>query len=279
MNILINTGILLVSFYVLFFVGKFVHDKIHREYNLVDELVKKDNPALALSLAGYYLGLVISIGGSIAGPSNGIISDFLDIVLYGTLSIVLLNLSWFVCDKIILWKFRVSDELIRDQNQGTGAVTLGVFIASGFLIYGSVTGEGGNIWTAAGFWAIGQVMLILAGLIYNFITPFDIHEEIEKDNVAAGVSFSGYLIGTGLIIGLSAEGDFYSWSYNAKLYIGYALLGLLFLPIVRILTDKVLLPTEKLSKEIAGQEVPNVGAGYIEAFSYVAAALAINWCI
>ena len=279
MDIIINSAILLISFYVLFFIGKFLNDKIHREYDIAEELVKKDNPALALSLAGYYLGLVISIGGSIAGPSNGIISDFLDIVIYGTTAIILLNLSWFVCDKLILNRFRISDELIRDQNQGTGAVTFGVCVASGFLIYGSVSGEGGNIWTALAFWGVGQVILVIAGILYNFITPYDIHKEIEKDNVAAGVSFAGYLIATGLIIGLSAEGDFYSWAYNLKKYVGYTLLCLVLLPIVRILTDKVLLPTESLSKEIAGQEKPNVGAAYIEGFSYIAAALAVYWCI
>jgi uncharacterized membrane protein YjfL (UPF0719 family) len=279
MDIIIHSGVLLFSFYAIFFIGKFINDKLNKSYNIVHELVKNDNPALALSLAGYYLGLVIAIGGAVAGPSNGLISDFLDITIYGLLAVVLLNLSTFICDKVILYKFKVSDELIRDQNQGTGAVSFGVCIASGFLIYGAVSGEGGSIWTAIGFWAIGQVILILAGKIYNFILPYDIHEEIEKDNVAAGVSFGGLLIGTGLIIGLSAEGDFYSWSYNIKQYVIYALIGLLLMPFVRFLTDKLLLPTESLSKEIAGQEKPNVGAAYIEGFSYIAAALAVNWCI
>ncbi len=279
MDIIINSLILLASFYLLFFVGKVVNDKLHREYNLVEELVKKDNPALALAVSGYYLGLAISIGGAVAGPSEGIISDFLDIIIYGTLSIILLNLSWFICDKIILYKFKISEELIRDQNQGTGAVTFAICIASGFLLYGSVTGEGGDIITAAGFWLIGQIILIIAGILYNFITPYDIHEEIEKDNAAAGISFGGFLIATGLIIGIAAEGDFYSWSYNISQYVRYAVLGLILLPLVRIITDRVLLPSESLSKEIAGQDNPNIGAAYIEAVSYIAAALAVCWCV
>jgi len=45
------------------------------------------------------------------------------------------------------------------------------------------------------------------------------------------------------------------------------------------MTDKVLLPTVKLTDEIANQEVPNVGAAYIEAFAYIAAAFIIYWCI
>ena len=108
--------------------------------------------------------------------------------------------------------FRISDELIRDWNQGTGAVSCGVSIATGIIIYGSVSGSGGTIWTATGFWALGQIILIIAVMIYNWITPYNVHDEIEKDNVAAGVSLGGAIIGIGIIVGLAAEGDFESWS-------------------------------------------------------------------
>jgi uncharacterized membrane protein YjfL (UPF0719 family) len=116
-------------------------------------------------------------------------------------------------------------------------------------------------------------------LVYNLITPYDIHHEIEADNVAAGVSLAGALVAMGAIIGLAAEGDFESWSQNLPIYLAYAVSGLVLLPLVRLITDKVLLPTVKLTDEIAGQEKPNIGAAYIEAFSYVSAAFIIYWCV
>lgn len=265
--------------YLLFFIGKIVNDLLHKEYNLNHELVEKDNPALALAVAGYYFGLVLCFGGALAGPSNGIMEDLIDLCIYGLLSIILLNISWFLCDKLILYKFKISDELIRDHNQGTGAVSCSVSIASGLIIYGAVAGEGGNIWTAASFWAIGQIMLVAAGLIYNLITSYDVHKEIEKDNVAAGVSFAGALVAMGIVIGLAAEGDFESWSEDLYGFVAFALAGLVLLPFIRIITDKILLPFAKLTDEIAGQQKPNVGAAYIEAFSYIAAAFIICWCV
>lgn len=275
----ITAIILLVVFYVVFFIGKFINDLLHREYNLTEELVEKDNPAIALAVAGYYLGLVFAIGGTLVGPSLGIVEDILDICIYGMLSIVLINVSWFVCDKILLYQFKITDELIRDRNQGTGAVSCGVSVASGIIIFGAVSGEGGTIWTAVGFWALGQMILIFAVLLYNWITPYSVHDEIEKDNVAAGVSLGGAIIAMGIIVGLSAEGDFESWSEALPEFITVSMMGLLLLPIVRYLTDKVLLPSVKLSDEIANQQTPNVGAAYIEAFSYIAAALVISWCV
>lgn len=276
---LITAVVLLVVFYIVFFIGKLIHDLIHREYDLTEELVEKDNPAVALAVTGYYLGMVFAIGGSLVGPSMGIVDDILDICIYGFLSIFLLNVSWFICDKIMLYQFKISDELIHDWNEGTGAVSCGVSIATGIIIYGSVSGTGGTIWTATGFWALGQIILIIAVMIYNWITPYNVHDEIEKDNVAAGVSLGGAIIGIGIIVGLAAEGDFESWSESLPDFFLVSFIGLLLLPIIRFLTDRILFPTVRLTDEIANQEVPNVGASYIEAFSYIAAALVISWCV
>ncbi len=269
---------LLLGFFVVFFIGKKVNDLWHREYDLNEELVHKDNAALALTLVGYYGGMLMTIGGALHGPSHGFWRDLWDLFFYGMSGIVLLNLSWLICDKFLLPTFRVSDELIRDQNQGTGAVAGGVCLATGFILYGAITGEG-SFMTMLVFWASGQALLLLAGKLYCRMVNYDVHAEIEKDNVAAGVSFAGALIAMGLLVGLTAAQDFESWHETFVPFLIYSALGLCALPVVRWLTDKVLLVGESLSDEIARQDVPNIGAAYIEAFSYIAGALAIFWCV
>jgi len=274
------TGIILIAvFFIIFFIGKIVNDLLHREYKLTEELVEKDNPAMALAMVGYYFGLVLALGGTMTGPHTSIVDDILDLSIYGILGIILLNVSWFLCDKIILHQFKVSDELVRDKNQGTGAVTCAVSIASGLIIFGAISGTGGNIWTTIGYWALGQLMLMIAVKVYNLITPYNIHDEIEKDNVAAGVSLAGMIIGMGIVVGLAAQGDFSSWKEDLPPYLAISLFGLVILPVVRLLADKILLPTVKLTDEIVGQKTPNIGAAYIEAFSYIAAAFIIYWCV
>ena len=279
--------IYIAVFFLLLFAGKIFYNILHKEFDLNKELVENDNPAVSLAVTGYYAALVLSIGGTVVGPSHGLASDLIDLVMYGVLSIVLLNISVFLCDWIILRKFKIKDELLRDRNQGTGAVLFGVCVASGFIIFGSVSGRGGSIWTAVCFWLMGQILLVLAAKIYNIITPFDIHEEIEKDNVAAGISMCGAIIAVGIVVGLAAEGDFVSWQENIPDFISYAVLGLVSLPFIRLLTDWILVPGVKLSDEIIGlkpdksieQRGPNVGAAYIEAFAYIAGAFIIYWCI
>lgn len=279
LDTIISGIVILVAFFIIFFIGKFINDLLHREYKLKEELVEKDNAAIALTVTGHYLGLVLAIGGSVVGPDGGLFNNLLDLFIYGSLGIILLNISWFICDKIILSRFKVSDELIRDRNQGTGAVIAGMNIASGFIIFGSIQGQGGSIITALVYWALGQIVLIIGGLVFNWITPYDIHVEIEKDNVAVGVGFGGALIAIGAIIGLSAKHDFISWQESLSEFLFYAVIGLILLPVVRFLTDKILIPGVKLTDEIANQQEPNIGAAYIECFAYISAAFIIHWCI
>jgi len=274
------TGLIyLVSVFVLFIIGKFVFDKSHPRFKLQKELLEHDNFAMALAVVGYYFGLILVIGGVLIGPSSGWVDDLIDIFFYGLISIVLLNFSALISDKLILHKFDDTKEIIDDRNAGTGAVVAGNYIAVGLIIGGAISGEGGGLITAGVFWLLGQGALILAGLVYNWMTPFDVHGEVEKDNVAVGVAFAGGLIGIGNVIRISVSGDFISWQTNITDFFVYVVIGLVLLPIARLLTDKVLLPGARLTDELVNQEKPNVGAAAIEAFSYIAASMLIGWAV
>ncbi len=276
---LIATGIYLISAFILFWLGKLVKDLTTSSYSVRDELVEKDNAALGVAMAGYYFGLVMAIGGTLSGPSQGLENDLIDIGIYGVLSILLMNLSRLVNDGLILHGFKVRDELIDDQNAGTGVVVAASYIATGLVIFGAVSGEIGGIVTTVIFWALGQAALILAGLVYEWITPYSIHDEIEKDNVAAGVAFAGALVGIGIIVFHASAGDFISWTVNLQDFAIEVIAGLILLPIARFISDVILLPGQKLTDEIANQEHPNLAAGFIEATSYIGASFLIVWSL
>ncbi len=269
----------LAASFVLFAVGKLIYSLFHRDINVGSELVEKDNLAFAISHAGYFSGMVIAIGGALSGPSMEIIMDLYDILIYGLLSIILLNISLFICDKIILSKFSTRKEIIEDQNAGTAVVEAAVSIGTGLIIFAAVSGEGGSIVTALGYWAIGQIVMLLVTVVYNLITPYDIHEHIEKDNVAAGVGFAGAILALSNVIRSALMGDFYSWTETFSDLWLYLVVGLISLPVVRFLADKILLPGRKLTDEIVNQEKPNVGAAVIAAFAYIGGSMFICWSL
>ena len=260
---------------VLVVIGKWVYTALHRGFVLRTQLLEKDNLAIALTIAGYYLGLAIVLGGVVSGPGSGMLTEnVIDVVIFGLLAIVLLNLSGWINDKIIFSRFDNQKEIIQDRNIGMGAIEGGNHVAVGLITAGALSGEGGLL-SGAVFWVLGQVGLIVAALMYNKMTSFDLHHEIERDNTAVGVAFAGVLIGFGNIIRLAGEGDFVSWTQSLSEFGYYAVVGLLLLPAVRLFADKVLLPGARLTDELV-QDVPNVGVGAIEATTYLAASILIG---
>lgn len=269
--------------FAIFLIGKFIYQLLHPSFKVKEELVKKDNFAFAIAHVGYYIGLLFSIGSAIVGPSNGLVNDVIDITVYGLLAIVLLNISIFLSDYLILRKFSIRKEIIEDQNAGTGVVEGAVSVASGLIIFGAVSGESGNllfgILTAVVFWAFGQVALIVTTRIYNWITPYDLHEHIEKDNVAVGVGFAGAIIAIANLIRFGLTGDFDGWLPTFTKAGFELVVGIVLLPVMRLITDKILLPGERLTDEIINQEKPNVGAALVEAFAYIGGSVLITWCL
>ena len=260
---------------VLLVIGKLVYDGLHRRFVLRTELVEKDNLAVALAVAGYYLGLVIVLGGVVSGPASfNMFDDVIGLVIFGVLGIVLLNLSAWINDKVVFSKFDNEKEIVEDRNAGMGAGEGGNYVAVGLITAGAMSGEGGLL-PGLIFWVLGLVALIVAGLLYDKITSYDLHEQIEKDNVAVGVAFAGVLVGFGNIIRLAGDGDFVSWNESLTEFGYYTVVGLILLPLIRIFADKVLLPGASLSDELV-QDRPNLGAGFIEAVSYLAASMLIG---
>ena len=260
---------------VLLVIGKLVYDGLHRRFVLRTELVEKDNLAVALAVAGYYLGLVIVLGGVVSGPASfNMFDDVIGLVIFGVLGIVLLNLSAWINDKVVFSKFDNEKEIVEDRNAGMGAVEGGNYVAVGLITAGAMSGEGGLL-PGLVFWVLGLFALIVAGLLYDKITSYDLHEQIEKDNVAVGVAFAGVLVGFGNIIRLAGDGDFVSWNESLTEFGYYTLVGLILLPLIRIFADKVLLPGASLSDELVG-DPPNLGAGVIESITYLAASMLIG---
>ncbi len=282
-TILYDAVIYIALGFIIFFIGKLVYQMVNKGFSIKEELVEKDNLAFSFAHVGYFIGLLAAIGSAIVGPSRGLVNDIIDIAIYGGLAIVLLNLSIWLNDKIILRKFSVKKEIIEDRNSGTGIIEGAISVASGLIIFGAVSGEGGNlaqgITSAVVFWLAGQVALFITAEVYHLITPFDVHDHIERDNVAVGVGFAGALIAIANLIRHALMGDFEGWGITFT-EAGFELvLGIILLPVMRFLTDKILLPGQRLTDEIINQEHPNVGAAIIEAFAYIGGSILITWCL
>jgi uncharacterized membrane protein YjfL (UPF0719 family) len=264
--------------FVLFFFGKVLYQLFHSKINIKDELVEKDNTAFALAHVGYFIGLLFVIGSVMMGESYGLWLDMIAIGKYGGVAIILLNISIIFNDKVILRHFSVRKEIIDDQNEGTGVIEGAMAVATGMIIMGSVYGDG-NWLTLFAYWIIGQILLMVTLWVYNAITPYNIHEHIEKDNIAVGIGAAGAMIAIGNLIRFALMHDFESWVDTAQTVAIDVVIGLLFLPVARWVSDRILLPGRKLTDEIVNQDKPNIGAAMVEAFSYIGGSVLLTWAL
>lgn len=272
--------IFLAASFLLFFIGKLVYQLFHRDIKVNHELVEKDNLAFSVALVGYFIGLVLAIGSAIIGESDNLLDGMIDVFSYGLLAILLMNISIIINDKLILRKFNVKKEIIEDMNVGTGVVEAASSIGTGLIIMGTfLGGDDGTYHEAVMMWAMAQVIMVITAFVYNLITPYDVHEHIEKDNAAVGIAFAGALIAMANIIRFAIEYDYESWIEAAQNIGLDVAIGLLFLPIARFVTDKILLPGRSITDELINQEKPNHGVALIEAFAYIGGSVLITWCL
>ena len=284
----IPRGLVYVAMGVIMLVIARLTQDLITPYRIQEQLNKKDNVALALSISGYYLGVIIVLLGGIYQPFNvvadgglGFTPDYWQEVGltfgYSIVGIIVLNLSRLVVDRLVLHGFSTEDEIIKDQNAGTGAVEFAVYIAVGLVIAGSISGEGGGPETAAAFLVLGLITLILYSLFYEWTTSFDIHEQIESDNVAVGVALAGNLIAIGIVVFKAVFGEFVGWAEGIAGFITYAIVGFVLLYAIRFVIDKVLFPHVRLADELAVDR--NLGAALIESAALISVSLILFFAV
>jgi len=265
--------------FLLFWLGQLAYRKLFRrrmELNL--ELFVKDNPAVAIALVGYYFGIVIALGGVLDQTLSILPEKLLNLASYGCLVILLMLAGAWVGDRLILKHFDCDREIIQERNIGAAFVEAGNHIANGLILNASLGGEGGNLLVGFACWVIGLGVLVLASAVYPRFAKYNVFREIEKrNNPAAGIACAGLLVATGNIVRIAFAPEFQDWVSSFRVYGLNLLFCLALLVAIRWFADLILVPGVKISDEIVNQEVPNLGAGLIEAFAYIAASFLIAW--
>ena len=257
-------------------------------YKIQEHLNQKDNVALAVSISGYYLGVIIVFLGGLYQPFLVVADDSLGftteywqdvglVFVYSIIGILVLNVARIIVDKLVLHDFSTEDEIIKDHNAGTGVVECAVYLAVGLVIAGAISGESGGPETAIVFLVLGLLVLIVYTLIYEWTTPFNIHEQIESDNVAVGVALAGNLIAIGIVVFKAVFGEFVGWTESMAGFVTYAVVGFVLLYAVRFVVDKVLFPNVKLSDELAVDR--NVGAAFIQSAALISVSLILFFAV
>ena len=268
-------------------IAKVVRD-ILTSYRIDEQVVQRNNIAVALRLSGYFIGVILVFLGALYRPvvaityegvgfNTGFGNDVLEVFLYSLVGIAALNIVRFVVNFLVLHQFNIEKEIVEEQNVGTGAVEFGMTVATGLLIGGAASGEGGGPETALAFFGMGLVVMILYSLFYEFTTPFNIHSEIESNNTAVGIALGGNLIAIGVVTFKAVFGDFVGWGESIAAFLTFAVIGFALLYVLRLLIDLILLPTTRISQELAvGRKV---SVAFVESAVVISSSLILFFAI
>lgn len=266
----------LALYLALFLLAKWMKGAL-RPYDINSELTERDNQAVGLAMGGYYLATAAIFCAALAGPSNGLVQDLIAVGGYALLGLVLLNLSNWFFDIAVLRQFSDTEQLVREKNAGVGSAHFGVYMATGLIAAGAISGEGGGVVSAVVFFVLGQLSLLVFALIYEKLSPYNIHDELLKGNVSAGVAFGGHLIALSIIVMNASAGDFIDWRRDLMQFATANVIAFFFLPFLRLVVDRAIIPGQSLAREI--REDRNIGAGILEAASAVAFAAVLAFLL
>ena len=224
---------------------------------------------------GYLVGVGFALCGALFGASGVWQEDLIAVSVGGLASVVLMPVSMALCDRLILGRFSVHEEISRDHNVGVGYVVGGVAVATGLSIQGAMTGHSDSLALMARdilvYWACGQTLLIIGGQLFQWLTPFDVHERLEHDdNAAIGLAFAGFLVGQGLMVRAALHGASSALTEELLVIAVWGGLGLVVLSAVALLLSRLLLPGVAVADELVRDR--NVGVGAVLAASFVLAA-------
>ncbi|WP_440056896.1 DUF350 domain-containing protein (plasmid) [Pseudoalteromonas sp. T1lg65] len=260
----------LVLFLVVIFVAKWLYNAT-TPYNTFTEIGNNNNVALATSISGFLIAVTMIYVAVLQGPSKGFVTDLINVSLYALIGLGLLLVTRVINDKVLLPKFCNKAQLITHQNLPVGIVQHASYITAGLVISGALMGEGSFI-SAAVFYVLAQLVLLIASKLYDALTDFDLHSELQNSNLAAAVSFAATNIATGIILLHALRGGAEELTQSISLFLIDAVIALVLLPLVRLLTDVVLLPSIKIDKAIANG---NTAVSLIEGSVAISVAVAI----
>jgi uncharacterized membrane protein YjfL (UPF0719 family) len=274
-----QSGLFLVVCLALFFIAKLIFQLFNLKINIKDELTKEDNLAFYIEYIGYYVAILMVIGGVMLSEGAG---EFWDELIYtaayGIAGMVILNIASIVVDKVAHPKVSLTNEIIEKKSVAAGVIKGANYLVTGIIIGGIMLTEVDHPLYAAAFLGLALVVASIGIIYYNIITPFNVKEQIYKGNVAVACSTAGAQIAFAILIHSGFQIDHATWQESLML-IGIDVLGgFLILPLIRFVVDIVFLPGRKLTDELVNQETPNLGAGLFEAFAYVAGAMLFVWC-
>ncbi|MBI4351937.1 MAG: hypothetical protein HY550_10895 [Elusimicrobia bacterium] len=241
----------------------------------LDWRLSSGSPAEAVATGGYFLAVMLSLGGPISWASDSFSQGALDALGFGLFAVLLLNASMWAADKTYL-KGLDLDGRIKKGSLEAGLLRAAHEAALGLAILGASWGESGGVFVMSAFWLLGQALLAAAVFIYFKAAGLDLAAELDKNNTAAAFSAAGIIAGLGLIAWEALSGPFLGWGRSLAEASVYFAAGAAGIAVFRAAADLVLLPGATFREEVLKG---NLAVGVLDSSLTAGIAVLLTWCL
>ena len=249
-----------------------------RTKNMDDiELIHQGNMAVGIRRFGLLTMFGLGFSGALYGTGTGFAGNVLALVVDG----VLITVFAFACrhiNDLVMMGHIDNDAHCRNNNIAVGVVEAANYMATGLILWGVFIGEGTNLMKGAVssviWFAIGQATLLVSGWVTEKVfTRFNIRDEIEKGNAAAGVYLAGILVPLGILIRANIIGPTRGLVMDILLFAVYIAAGFMLMAIFSLACSRILL--SNTSMKAAVEKNQNVSVTIVGAAVNVLVALVV----
>lgn len=237
-------------------------------YDPVNEMLFRDNPALGVRYALFTVAVVFALLG-IFDRSEGDSGAGL-FAQHAFLAVLLIYLSRYLNDWLILYHFSNNREVVQEKNVAVALVEGATYMASAYVIAGAFYDWENGLLVALVWFFVGQLLLIALAALYR-VASQAVDAALDEKNLAVGISLGGFLLSGGMVCGAVISGPSQGWRHDILIVAVYLTSWLLLMLIAHMVSDRLVLRSSRLGDEVVEQR--NIAAALFKAVIFLALTL------
>ncbi len=224
--------------------------------------------ALGIRYALYTVAVVYALLG-IFDRSQGD-SGIFEFSIHALLAALLIHLSRYLNDWLILYDFNNNREVVQEKNIAVALVEGATYVASAYVVAAAFYDCESGLWLAVVWFLIGQLLLIALALLYRVIRQRcrcgTRRSQRQRSASPWGAFFSG-----GIACGAAISGPSGGWRHDILAVAFFLSLWLAFIGVTHFLTELLVFRSSRLSDEVMRQQ--NIAAALFKAVLFLAVTL------
>lgn len=237
-------------------------------YDPVNEMLFRDNPALGVRYALFTVAVVFALLG-IFDRSEGDSGAWL-FAQHAFLAVLLIYLSRYLNDWLILYHFSNNREVVQEKNVAVALVEGATYMASAYVIAGAFYDWENGLLVALVWFFVGQLLLIALAALYR-VASQAVDAALDEKNLAVGISLGGFLLSGGMVCGAVISGPSQGWRHDILIVAVYLTSWLLLMLVAHMVSDRLVLRSSRLGDEVVEQR--NIAAALFKAVIFLALTL------